>query len=236
MVEPQQEVERRKRDPTACLSSLILELTGVPGALNSSLQKEESYAPGKGQDSRQHLPMNLFQDLVSSSQPESERGCEVETCPVKDSLLTGSPLPYPFLTFSWPRPEGGKERKGNPIAFLGLIDGDPRMIEDKTAIFFHLVYGLLLLSLLFWSCSFSYSLLGTTPKVRRRQEEESPAQGLYSWVLTVNHLTFPSTLLFGRLVRRLESSSWRCYILRIWKINNERINNRFLKSYGYLSF
>ena len=39
-------------------------------------------------------------------------------------------------SFSWPRPEGGKERKGNPIAFLGLIDGDPRMIEDKTAIFF----------------------------------------------------------------------------------------------------
>ena len=41
-------------------------------------------------------------------------------------------LPFPFWQL---QPEGGKERKGNPIAFLGLIDGDPRMIEDKTAIF-----------------------------------------------------------------------------------------------------
>ena len=38
--------------------------------------------------------------------------------------------------------------------------------------FFHLVYGLLLLSLLFWSCSFSYSLLvATTPK---RKDKKKP--------------------------------------------------------------
>ena len=45
--------------------------------------------------------------------------------------------------------------------------------KDKTAIFFHLVYGLLLLSLLFWSCSFSYSLLvATTPK--RKDKKKIP--------------------------------------------------------------
>ncbi len=56
--------------------------------------------------------------------------------------------------------------------------------------FFHLVYGLLLLSLLFWSCSFSYSCLpATTPKWRRlgvRQRES-----LMAWkLLAINrHLS-----------------------------------------------
>ena len=58
----------------------------------------------------------------------------------------------------------------------------------------HLVYGLLLLSLLFWSCSFSYSLLAaTTPKRKDKKkrwlEVESGGQesDSFSAVLSCPH-------------------------------------------------
>ena len=79
-----------------------------------------------------------------------------------------------------------------PFQGLLLLDHaeDLGVGKDKTAIFFHLVYGLLLLSLLFWSCSFSYSLLvcwlqlqkgkktSKKKKTNCRILQSSPFQGL----------------------------------------------------------
>ena len=72
------------------------------------------------------VDISLEESLIKDSISES------------DSTSKESTSPYPFLTFSWPRPEGGKERKVETgllqlfsfISFLGYlrlrIGGSPR--------------------------------------------------------------------------------------------------------------
>jgi hypothetical protein len=68
-----------------------------------------------------------------------------------------------------------------PANSMNLVVAVGRDIgKDKTAIFFHLVYGLLLLSLLFWSCSFSYSC--SFMRLQLQKEEHKEEEELMSLV------------------------------------------------------